>query len=553
MSIRVFLPASAALCLSCALAEAQTAEYLSNPAPSDGVIGGFLMSDGTVLYQGGNVSDWHKFTPDSSGSYQNGTWTSIASMPPGYAPYAFSGNVLPDGRLLVVGGEYLLNAAGNNLDFTLTTQCAIYDPVADTWTVFNGPNGWRAIGDSPGALMPNGQYLLGEKVATKMAFLDATTLKWTSVKQSGKSDIFAEEGWTLLPDGTALTADVTNAPNSERYFPGIALSTGGWVTAGSTVANLKFVWTGANAKPLAYTHNGMTYYYKPAGEIGPAMLRPDGTVFATGAINKGATAGHTAVWTPGPTSADPGTWAAGPDFQPKDDAGDEYAVLLPSGNVLVEANTNGSDKDHDTAALAARAAARLKIKAPATGQLLSDNPEAAAAFKCPPPLTKETYHLYEFDGVHLALEKVQLLSCGNSYSLLPLPSGETIIGGFALYIPAGKPQAAWAPAISASPSSISAGSTYTVSGTQFNGLSQAAAFGDEDSTPTNYPMVRITNKATHHVFYAKTHGWSTSGVATGSAPVSTQFDVPPGIDTGASTLEVVADGIASKSVAVTVQ
>ena len=43
---------------------------------------------------------------------------------------------------------------------------------------------------------------------------------------------------------------------------------------------------------------------------------------------------------------------------------------------------------------------------------------------------------------------------------------------------------------------------------------------------TNYPLVRITNNSTHHVFYARTHDHSTMGVATGSATVSTNFDVP---------------------------
>jgi hypothetical protein len=43
------------------------------------------------------------------------------------------------------------------------------------------------------------------------------------------------------------------------------------------------------------------------------------------------------------------------------------------------------------------------------------------------------------------------------------------------------------------------------------------------------------------------------GVATGKRKVSTHFDVPSGIETGASSLVVVANGIPSKSVAVTVQ
>jgi len=42
------------------------------------------------------------------------------------------------------------------------------------------------------------------------------------------------------------------------------------------------------------------------------------------------------------------------------------------------------------------------------------------------------------------------------------------------------------------------------------------------------------------------------GVATGSATVSTNFDVPATMETGASTLEVVANGIPSSSVSVTV-
>jgi hypothetical protein len=103
------------------------------------------------------------------------------------------------------------------------------------------------------------------------------------------------------------------------------------------------------------------------------------------------------------------------------------------------------------------------------------------------------------------------------------------------------------------PSTVTRGSTYLFSGTQFNGLSQAASFGDELETATNYPLVRITNDSTHHVFYARTHDHSTMGVATGTATVSTNFDVPTPMETGASTLEVVANGIPSAAASVTAQ
>jgi hypothetical protein len=64
--------------------------------------------------------------------------------------------------------------------------------------------------------------------------------------------------------------------------------------------------------------------------------------------------------------------------------------------------------------------------------------------------------------------------------------------------------------------------------------------------------VRITNNATGDVSYAKTHDFSTMGVATGSAIVSTWFDVPTDIETGDSKLEVVANGIPSAPIPINV-
>src|SRR5581483_1670618 len=50
----------------------------------------------------------------------------------------------------------------------------------------------------------------------------------------------------------------------------------------------------------------------------------------------------------------------------------------------------------------------------------------------------------------------------------------------------------------------------------------------------------------------KTHDHSTMAIATGSTVVSTSFDVPSGMETGATTLYVIANGIASAGTAVTV-
>jgi hypothetical protein len=127
------------------------------------------------------------------------------------------------------------------------------------------------------------------------------------------------------------------------------------------------------------------------------------------------------------------------------------------------------------------------------------------------------------------------------------------MSGNSVFQSSGKYQEAWRPTVTNSPPRVTRGSTYQVSGMQFNGLSQANSYGDENNSPTNYPLVRITNNASGHVFYARTHDHSTMGVATGSAIVSTNFDVPAGMEKGASSLEVVANGIPSKTVAVTVK
>lgn len=455
------------------VSQAQKITQLVHPAPN-GAIVEYLLTDGTVMVQGGSCSDFWKLTPDDTGSYVKGTWKQLASLPAGYAPYATAAAVLADGRLLVSGGEY----SGCGAQFTLTNQSAIYDPAADKWTMVAPPKGWYDIGDSPSLVLPNGTFLMGRKTNKNIAVLDPVTLKWSALKSTGKSDFNAEEGWTLMPNGTVLTYDVKNNPNSEIYDP----SKQTWTSAGSTVANLQ------GPPQEGCLHYGNNHLYCPPGEVGPAILRPDGTVFATGALHLNATTGHTAIYSKG-------KWAAGPDFPNGDAAGDSFAALLTNGRVLVEGNSGT---------------------------------------------------LYEFDGSKLTSTAV---SFG---SLIVMPTGEVLLGGTAAYTSTGTYKSSWAPKITAFPATVTRGSTYKISGKQFNGLSQALAFGDEFESATNYPMVRITNQSSGHVFYAKTHDHSSMGVATGKATVSTNFDVPAGMETGSSTLEVVANGIPSKPVSITV-
>jgi hypothetical protein len=462
----------------CGVSLAQTLTNLVHPAP-DGAIVEYLLTDGTVVVQGGQCSDWWKLTPTNTGSYVKGTWTQIASLPAGYAPYANAGAVLADGRLLISGGEY--SDCGG--EFTLQNESALYDPLTNKWTVVKPPKGWYDIGDSPDAVLPNGDFLLGRKTNKEMAALDPTKLTWTPMKSTGKADFDAEEGWTLLADGTILTWDVKDAPNSEIYNP----TKQEWTTAGSTVANLM----GPPEEGCLHYGNHDQHIYCPPGETGPGILRPNGTVFATGALHENASTGHTAVY-----DTATGKWAAGPDFPNGDAAGDSFAALLTNGNVLVLGNSGT---------------------------------------------------MYEFNGTTFVATTV------GYGSLIIMPNGQALVAGQAAYTSKGTYQASWAPVITSYPSTVTPGDTYKISGQQFNGLSQAVAFGDEFESSTNYPLVRITNTSSGHVFYARTHDHSTMGVATGKTTVSTNFDVPSKIETGASTLVVVANGIPSKAVSITVE
>lgn len=532
--------AAAFLGTSGTLALGQTVTGLTNQEDLDGTVYGFLLTDGTLFYQGGLLFDWWRYTPDQFGNYANGTWQLAAPLPPEYVPYATSGGVLADGRVVLIGGEYLLQ--GTSLQFVLTNKMAVYDPVKDTWKLFKAPEGFPFIGDSPYAILPTGQLLLGHKLSKKAALLDPATLTWTPVSTAGKQDFNAEEGWTLMPDGSLLTVDVKAHPNTERFLPNADPAQSMWISAGQTPASLR----AADEDTGLDTHydNGKRYY-NPPGEVGPAILLPDGTVFAAGAdcTNTDCThrshVGYTAIYHPSTTYTAAGTWTAGPNFPHTLGAGDSYASLLPDGHVLVEANPAGTVHNDKIARLQAIQSGQLHLAyAPGT---------AAPAMTATP-----TWKFFEFDGTTLTHRPNADFTGGQASTLL-LPTGQIMLNGQAVYTSNGKPDPAWAPVVTSAPATVVHGQSYAISGTQFNGMSQANAFGDENAVATNYPLVRITNTATGHVAYARTHDHTSMGVATGSLIVTTTFDVPAGIELGAASLEVVANGIPSAPVAITVQ
>ncbi|MGA3093163.1 MAG: choice-of-anchor D domain-containing protein [Terriglobales bacterium] len=479
-----------------------TWQVAANLFPPGGSANPLLLTDGTVIVANGDTPTWYKLTPDINGSYVNGTWTEIAALPviggKQYAPLYHASAVLPDGRVIIMGGEY----NGSNTE-VWTNLGAIYDPVANTWTAVSAPSGWSQIGDAESTILADGTYMLAACCNNPAAdaLFDATNLTWTSTgAPNAGQDYQDEQGYELLPNGDVLTIDIwTNYPNggatnAERY----SASAGTWSSAGNTPVSL--------VDPSACGN----------WEIGPAVLRPDGTVVAFGG-NTGCTtpaANPTAIY-----DSSANTWSSGPNVPEISgkyfDLADAPAALLPDGNIL---------------------------------------------FAASPGYGKPPTHFFEFSTTNTIAQVADTVDYAGSsgayyYNFLVLPNGQIMSTDFSslpeFYTPVGSPNASWAPVISSAPSSVTPGSTYSISGTQFNGLSQGAYYGDDVQGATNYPLVRITNNSTNHVFYARTTNPSNSSVAPGTS-VSVNFTVPETIETGASSLVVVANGIASTAVSVTV-
>jgi hypothetical protein len=250
-------------------------------------------------------------------------------------------------------------------------------------------------------------------------------------------------------------------------------------------------------------------------ELGPAVLRPDGTVWATGAN------GLTAIY-----NYKTGKWTAGKVFPPSSVGGqdgvcDGPAAVMPNGRVLVMTS---------------------RINNNAAGLPPAD--------------------FYEFDGTNInsVPGPPNAPNDASFYGrMLVLPTGNILFTDGSQDVEIFEPadttfSAAWQPTITSFPSSMTPGQHYVIKGTQFTGLTQGAYYGDDAQSATNYPLVRLTvdgGSFNGEVFYARTYNLP-SGVATGAKIVQCTFLVPSDMPKGTARLEVVANGIPSNSVTITI-
>jgi hypothetical protein len=421
-----------------------------------------LLTDGRVMVQEDGTAHWHALRPDGTGSYEKGTWSTLADMST-YRLYYASG-ILRDGRVIVCGGEY----SGLGKD---TNSCEIYDPTTDKWAPIASPPGWSIVGDAPCCVLPDGRFMIGSIDSQECAIYDPVADKWSAAAKPAAP--CGEETWILLPDNTILTLECSSPYKAERY----SIATDSWHDEGTP--------------PVALVDTAMS-------EIGPAMLLYNGQSILFGAADDGGK-GRTAIYTP-PVGGANGTWSAGPDI-PKVEGkaivcNDCPATLLPNGKVLF-------------------AAAEFKSGAWGSPTLFFEYdpyaPPAQAITQAPSPANAQsvvyTSRLLGLPSGHV------LYGNGKSDLRCYVPDGcprEEC-----------RPEI-----VSISPGAGWWTRSFTLTGKRLNGCSQANIYGDDSYAATNYPLVRLRNAFTGFVVYARTDEFSTMGVATGDAIQSLRFTLP---------------------------
>jgi Kelch motif len=462
-------------------------QQLVNPAPaSTGTM--LVLSNGKVFVQeGGDHSSWYQLTPNSIGNYVRGMWSTLAAMHD--QRLFFASDVLPDGDVFVAGGEYSNGSTKANR----TNTGEIYNPTTNTWTsISNFP--LSEIGDAPSEVLQNGQILVGSIQTPETYNYNPATNQWSQAASKLNDDTSSEETWVKLPGGSILSYSITASIDSsiaqaQRYIP----KTNKWVSAGKVPV------------PLASIDYG--------NEIGPAFLLPDGRVFFLGAT------GDTALYNPSTN-----LWTQGPTIPDGLSAGDAPGTMLPNGQVIFAASTLVSAIPTTNKSAHFEGPTKFFVFDPSRNTITS--------VPTPSNLTKELGN-----------------NSATDLRMLMLPSGQMILSDDTrelwTYTAGGSPQQSWKPTIS----KITAhkNGTMTLAGTQLNGISEGASYGDDAQMATNYPIVQLKNLSNGTIFDAQTYDWSSTGVATSDTLETTEFTLPSGIPAGNYLLSVSANGISSNS------
>jgi Kelch motif/Galactose oxidase, central domain len=222
--------------------------------------GGKLLVVGGVTSTGAGIAEADEFDPVAA------TWTKVAST--NVMRSSHTATPLADGRVLVIGGSTVSTSAAKG--YVNNTSAEIYDPVANTWTPTAPMIAARS--HHTATLLPDGKVLVvgGENalylVEPTAEIYDPVANTWSAPRVEPIAER-SQHTATLLPSGLVLIAggfDIVNGlltplNSAELYDPVLHTQTttttdGNGVTTTSTVitGGLDFTATA----PMAFMHDG---------------------------------------------------------------------------------------------------------------------------------------------------------------------------------------------------------------------------------------------------------------------------------------------------------
>jgi regulation of enolase protein 1 (concanavalin A-like superfamily) len=446
----------------------------------------------------------------------SGTWTTLAHAAPGGVGTMM---LLPDGSVITS-----INGTSNQWARLVPDATGSY--VNGTWSQLASSEYTRLYGASQ--VLPDGRaFIAGGEYGTggdNGEIYTPITNTWAELPAQPYGN-FSDSESILLADGDVLITPVSPSqsgyttlfhPSTNTWSQGPKLYRGGdadeqgfvkladssILTIDSNTTSERYIppqnqWVNDGAVPVKM--------FDGLGEIGPGLLLSDGRAFYLGST------GNTALYTPSGSSS-PGAWVAGPTIPGGLGTDDAPAALLPDGTVLCAVGPSGTYNGPTS----------FYIYNPTQ---TTGNPE----------------------GSFTAVTGAPTVSGPPFVSrMLDLPNGTILYtdGGTTLYqySPGTPALAAAVPNItSIAPNSDG---SLTLSGTNLNGIDAGAAYGDDAQMDSNYPIITMTSGS--NVYYARSYGWSSTGVVVGSETVS--FTLPLGIPAGTYSVRAIANGVASSPV-----
>ena len=428
-------------------------------------------------------------------------------------------------EMVLLGNGTVMCQLNGGAGWALLTPSATGSYVNGTWSMLSTSHDTRTyystqVLENGNVFVAGGEYGTG---AANAEVYDPTTNTWTVAPSAVGT--FDDADSEILANGDVLDTPVYPAssgysylynPTTNAWTKGAKLYRGSdadeqnWVKlADGSILAPDGAYTSERYIPATNTWvndaTATTSFTDSLGEFGTGVLLPNGKAFYVGASS------NTELYTPSGTSS-PGTWTAGPTLPGSIGQDDAPMAVLPDGDVLFTVGPVAS------------------YNGPTTFDLYNDLTNTITAATSVPTVSGPPY-INRF---------------------LDLPDGTTLISSSSstVYDYSDGGPALTAPTPTITSIAHNANGSYLLTGTQLNGNSEGAYYGDDQQMNSNYPMVRLTG-ATGTVYFADSYDWSSDGVDTGATPVSTDFTLPLGLPAGTYTVNVMVNGFVSANATLT--